>query len=212
MKIISSFNSQIKLAFLLAIVTCTSPLFCNEISFIRGGPTARYNEGSFNQSNFYIGGRYGQQFASNMFWFTESTLNNENNNSLTSTPSNNTSFSLGGGLRYYFDRFNSRIAPYSNVYSQLISKKQLIKRANQTVLAKLNAIYIAAGWGLRISLNKKFFVDVEGLIFQHPVFGVHNEKSISEANLEESRKFVLLSTEDAGQAINSLTLAFGLRI
>ena len=147
-----------------------------------------------------------------MFWYADTMINYQNFNATTPNPSNGLSFSLGGGVKYYFDRFNERLAPYGNLYSHLISKTQTIQASTNVTQNRLTGLYIAAGWGLRVSLNRDFFIDLEGIIVHNPLYGILTTTSISEETKKRSNRSVYNFSIDDGSPVSLATIAFGMRI
>lgn len=169
-----------------------------------------------------VGGRFSDQLDTNMFWFGQGmlTLKSYEKGDTGPAPSDSTSLSLGGGVRYYFAKLSESISPYGSGIGQYKSTQDGTPTAGGTDESETNGLFYGASFGIRLSLGPDFFVDMETPLFESALFATtkttHDTAPVAPAvgpNIkteDESRKTELYVNTTG--AFSTVVVAMGMRL
>ena len=190
----------------------------DEVSLVQGLYQKSKVKDRLSTSVISFGARYAKQFSSNMFWYADGMLGIKNYSSAGElTPDNKNDLKLGGGVRMYLEAFSNRLTPYVSggaSYQSISSATQ--NNANSMTESEDSGIFYGASVGIRFSLSKDFFLDLEAPLFTsalnadrkstttNRVGGVNQESKSS-----ENRQELFI---DSKSAFSSLEISLGMRI
>ena len=119
-----------------------------------------------------LGGRFGDDMDARMLWFGEGSLALRSYDAPKGgkAPSNSTSLSLGGGVRMYFDPFSESVAPYVLAQGSYRNEKRGQPGVTTVIETEESGLYYGASVGVRIGLDNQFFIDLESVLFDSPLF------------------------------------------
>ncbi|MCX6105756.1 MAG: outer membrane beta-barrel protein [Proteobacteria bacterium] len=210
-------------SFLLAAgLFCASApgLASPEVSFLSGAfRNAVYKSNdstSFSTTQFGAGLRYADRIDGPWYWYAEGALEliNYSKSAAPIVPSNTANLGLGGGIRYYFEKLSDRVEPYALASGSFRSEQIATPAANGYTETDKNGLYYRADFGIRISLQKEFFVDFEVPLFDSALFAT--EKDIQadfsgEGTKSSSEKQRIELFAKSTGSFNGMNVALGYR-
>lgn len=192
-----------------------------ELSFLSGvfTTTSYKTENKTGNSVSSLGGglRYADLIEGRFFWFTQGNfeLRTYGKGSMPSAPSSSVNLDAGGGVRYYFDKLTDRLEPYGLVSGSFRTERVATPASlGYTEVAK-NGLYYGADFGIRISLQREFFVDFELPLFRSALFATEKQSNAvygdgtTTTTSTERQRFELFATSTG--AFDGINVALGYR-
>ncbi len=143
-----------KLHFIFIIMTIVSQsAFSGELSLLSGFYRSISDDNNQDSTELSVGGRYGLAVIKNQQWTIQTRIIQTKSDS----NADQTTITAGVGKRYLFKKLSSRLIPY---LSWLASISQTSGDDSTN-----SGLYYSGQFGLRISLNSSFFVDLENNLF-----------------------------------------------
>ena len=198
----------------------TSALASPEVSVLSGAfRNAVYktnDASSFSMTQFGAGLRYADRIDGPWYWYAEGELGliNYSKSGAPIVPSNTANLGLGGGIRYYFQKLSDRIEPYALASGSFRSEQVATPVSNGYTETDKNGLYYRADFGIRISLQKEFFVDFEVPLFDSALFATEKDTKadFSGAGTKSSseKQRIELFAKSTG-SFNGMNVALGYR-
>lgn len=171
------------------------------------------------QSEISAGGRFSDQMDSHMFWFGQGQLamRSYDKGKADDGPSDSTSLSLGGGVRYYFTKLAETVSPFAYGLGEFRSNKTASQTGSDFTENEENGLYYGGYFGIRLSLGTDFFVDFETPLFDSALFGTETSERTSydatgkKTTSKDEKKKTELYVGSTG-ALNSMQVALGMRL
>lgn len=194
-----------------------------EISYLSGVYRSEENEvadkDAGKETEISAGGRFSDQLDSRMYWFGQArlTLRSYTKGDVGDAPDDSTSLSLGGGVRYYFNKLSETVAPFAYGLGEYRSEKEGETSGGTPVEHEKNGLYYGAYFGIRLSLGADFFVDIETPLFDSALFATETrETETTDAagkttKTKDETKRTELYANTTG-ALNSAVVALGMRL
>ncbi len=195
-----------------------------EVSVISGLYKSEDNKVAGNdaggKSEISAGGRYSDQLDPKMFWFGQGllTMRSYDAPSGGEAPSDSTSLSLGGGVRYYFTKLGESVSPFAYALGEYRSNKEASQTGSSFTENEENGLYYGGFFGIRLSLDANFFVDFETPLFDSALFATEtSETTTTDATTgkpttsKDEKKKTELYVASTG-ALNSMRVALGMRL
>ena len=137
----------------------------SEVSLLSVGFQKSKVESSYTKAVISASGRYSMQSADRVYYFAEVGL------AMTSfsgelAPSDHAGYTLGWGIRYYFDRLSEVMAPYASGDVALVSQEESTFVSDSLSSKRDDGLRYAGRVGLRWSLSSDFFIDIEAKLFE----------------------------------------------
>lgn len=225
--------TQALLASGLFSVLCVPVAAAAEVSMVSGfyrseatettDPASGSTVSAGKKSTIDIGGRFADQLDTHMFWFGQGmlTLKSYEKGDVGTAPSDTTSLSLGGGVRYYFGKLSESISPFVYGLGQYKNEQDgevTTVDAGATAVAasvetEKNGLFYGAAFGIRLSLGPDFFVDMETPLFESALFATETEETTPATGAkqtDETKKTELYANTSG--ALSSVVIALGMRL
>lgn len=163
------------------------------------------------------GARFADQIEGRWFWYTQGDMEilSYGKGGATGAPSSAVNLNAGGGVRYYFDKLADRIEPYGLASGSFKTERIASPGPNGYSEIAKNGLYYRADFGIRISLQREFFVDFEVPLFRSALFAsekttdaVYGDTGATSTSSEKSR--VELFAASTG-TLDSVNVALGYR-
>jgi hypothetical protein len=161
-----------------------APVNAAELSFVSGLYRAEKDKvggaSAGKKSTIDVGGRFGDQLDQRWAWLAQGLLSLKSYGSGASgeSPSDSTSLSAGGGLRYSFTKLGEAITPFALGLAEYRNDKDAEIQANGDFdETETSGLFYGAHAGLRIDLDKDFFLDLETELFESALFATAKTES-----------------------------------
>ena len=199
--------------FLLAATSAAA----SEVSFVSGvyryqaTKVDRTDTGS--QTNIGAGLRYADPIEGRLFWYAQGDLGlaSYTKGSGPSAPSNGVNLNAGGGVRYYFQKLADRIEPYVLAGGNLRNDKLVTYGANSYTQVERNGLYYHSDFGIRLSLQKEFFVDFELPLSESGLFATEKTTDVTGTTSTTSEKQRIELFAQSTGPFNGMNVALGFR-
>ena len=117
-------------------------------------------KGYIGETETSIGARYGLKVASKAQWFVQARLTSTSYSG-DNAPDGGSGFELGGGQKYFYRSFHSRITPYLSWLALFSNSKSATATAETTT----QGIFYGGQLGMRFVFDKSIFVEFESSVF-----------------------------------------------
>ena len=147
-------------------------------------------EYSLKTNTLTIAGKYSQKMDEHLYWFAQADLKiSLYSSSAELQPSNNISFKLDSGTRYYFAHFHKRLIPFSEVKASIYNLTASSPYQNVVYGYHTMGISYGSDIGLRVSLSEMIFLDLNYFIFSSNLYLIKKTttKGLSETKSEDSQ-------------------------
>ncbi len=124
-----------------------------------------------------LGARFGEVVEGPLYWFGEGgiSLKSYSRGAASVAPDSSTGLAVGGGLRYYFEKLSESWSPYGLAFGKVQSVKDATYSSSGFTETDKNGLYYGAHFGIRLSLQKEFFIDFETPLFESALFATEKE-------------------------------------
>ncbi len=167
------------------------------------------------ESTIDVGARVAGPIDLRLHWFGEGaiTLRSYEDGKNFKAPDNSTSLRLGGGVRYYFSRFSEFAVPFVYASGHYRNDKKATYDALQTTETEVSGLYYGAATGIRLGLDKDFFLDFETPLFDSALFATEISETTPATGPKSKRtkSHTELYVNTTG-ALSSVAVALGLKI
>jgi hypothetical protein len=163
-----------------------------------------------------VAGRFSEVLDGPVFWYAEGSvsLKNYSRGAASAAPDSSTGIAAGGGLRYYFAKLSDSWAPYGLAYGRVQSEKDATYQVGGFTETDKNGLYYGTNFGIRLNLQREFFVDFETPLFKSALFATEKEETTTygspNTTSELTRKKTELYVNSAG-AFSDVLVALGMR-
>ena len=202
--VISCLSFAMKAAF-AAEVSVVSGVYKDNITKNSGGRI-------WKETAFGVGGRYSEPLTERYHWYGEGGITIRSYDG----PSNSVSLSIGSGLRLYLDPLTDSIAPYLSAGGEF--KNEITAEGVKDIYTEsdLNGLFYDARVGLRINLDRDFFLDLEAVLFNSALYGVtKQEVTVVTAGVSTTTKGEVSRTElfmDSDAQFSDIKIIIGMKI
>jgi hypothetical protein len=130
-------------------------------------------------STIEVGGRYGDMIDGHLGWFGQALLAMRSYDAPSGVdePSDSTSLSLGGGVRYIGKRWNESAIPFLWGMGAYRNEKTAEIAGAVYRETETNGLFYSGGVGLRLTVDSNFFVDLETPLFESALFATSKTKT-----------------------------------
>jgi hypothetical protein len=212
---------MLKHALVVAVAMTAVPAVAMDLSFLTGVYQSEEQkvagEKGGKKSAIDVGGRVSDQLDTNMVWIGQGGLELKSYSAPKNgkAPSNSTSLSAGGGMRYYFGKWSEAATPYLQSIAQYKNQKDAtMNGAAGYTESETSGLFYGADLGVRFGLDMDFFVDFEAQLFESALFATEESVSYDTATdtkTETETTSIALHGSSTG-AFSSLVIALGMKI
>lgn len=206
---------------LIALSSLPTLALAADVSMVSG--LYKKSESEFNgndaggSSTIEVGGRYGDMIDGHLGWFGQALLAMRSYDAPSGVdePSDSTSLSLGGGVRYIGKRWNESAIPFLWGMGSYRNEKTAELGGGAYSETETNGLFYSGGVGLRLTVDTAFFVDLETPLFESALFATSKTKTpsttpgTSGTESEESRNELYAKTY---APFASLVVSLGVKI
>ncbi|MFK7823076.1 MAG: hypothetical protein AB8G05_02905 [Oligoflexales bacterium] len=162
-----------KKLFLACIFTFSFSAMADDLSLLSGVYRSSEIDGGISETETSIGARYGLKIFSKAQWFVQARLTSTSYSG-DNAPDGASGFEVGGGQKYFYRSFSSRIVPYLSWLGLFSSASS----ANATTETSTQGIFYGGQVGLKFVFDKSFFVDFESSLFLSALNSTSTVKNI----------------------------------
>jgi hypothetical protein len=169
-------------------------------------------------SSIGAGARFADQIEGRWFWYTQGDMEilSYSKGGAAGAPSSAVNLNAGGGVRYYFDKLTDHIEPYGLASGSFRTERVATPGTNGYSEVAKNGLYYRADFGIRISLQREFFVDFEVPLFRSALFAsekttdaVYGDGGTTTTTSSEKTRFELFAASTG--TLDSVNVALGYR-
>ena len=146
--------------FLTSILILSFSAKADDLSLLSGVYRSTSVDGGIGETETSIGARYGLKIANKVQWFAQARLTSTSYSG-DNAPDGGSGFEVGGGQKYFYRSFSSRITPYLS-WLALFSNASNTTGATETTT---QGIFYGGQAGMKFVLDRSFFVDFEASFF-----------------------------------------------
>lgn len=169
-----------------------------------------------NKTTLEAGARLAAPLDGRFFWLAQGslTLRNYTKGNNAEAPSSSSSLALGGGLRYYFNKLSEHVEPFANLHGEFRDSKDATPESGGYTESDKNGLYYGADFGIRLSLQKEFFVDFEVPLVDSALFATEKATAVTfgppkVSNTSETKRTELFAKSTG--SFNDFKVALGMR-
>ncbi len=203
-----------------AAMSQASPAEATELSLVSGlfrNESYKTNgNDAGSKTTIDLGTRVSAPLDGRIYWLAQGdlSLKNYSKGDNAAAPSSSTGIVLGGGLRYYFLKLAEHVEPYGNLIGEVRSSKDATPESGGYKETEKNGLYYHADFGIRLSLQKEFFVDFEVPLFDSALFATEKSGTTTfgppKVSTTSETKRTELFAQSAG-SLNDFKVALGMR-
>lgn len=206
---------------LMSGVLLSASAQATELSLVSGlyrGENNKVNGASASKkSTIDLGARLSQPLDGHIYWYGGAQLAQKtyDRGDAPKAPSDSSSIALSGGIRYYFNKLSENVSPYAEGGASFKDVKDATISSTGFDETESSGLYYSAAFGMRLNLQKEFFVDLASQLFESALMATDKVETTTYGQATttkvERRRNELYVSSFNDNAFAKVTVALGMR-